>query len=242
MRQLFDDVEQQARANLILKGVPIDDFNKFIEHMQLIEVEAKEILHQAGEPIRHIFFPITALMSILMPTSEGATVELATVGREGLTGTSMLLDGFPGRDHSALAKVITIIPGTVIMMKSDVFKIAADASASVARCLHGYLSLLFTELALAVTCNRLHSLEQRCARWLLAGVDKGATPEIPVTQEMLAGILGVSRQSIAQIISHFERTGMIRCGRGSIRLEKRDALMVCACECYTIAKKRAILT
>lgn len=237
MRQIVGDLKQLAQSNHVLKEVPISEFGRLIEHMQIMEVDAKEILHQAGEPIRHIFSPITALLSMLMPTSDGSTVELATVGREGLTGTSMLLSG-SGGDHMALARVITIVPGIVLRIESEIFKAAAESNLRVGRGLCRYWSLLFTELALSVTCNRLHSLERRCARWLLTGMDKSDTLEIPVTQEMLAGILGASRQSIAQIISYFEMRGMIRCGRGFIRLEMRKALMESACECYTLLRKK----
>lgn len=238
MRPIQGDLKLLARGNHVLKEVPFEEFDRLINHMQLMEVDGKEVLHQAGEPIRHVFFPITALMSMLIHTSEGETVELATVGREGLTGTSMLLNGFPGREHGTMAKVITIIPGSVVMMKSEIFRDAVDTSLSVARCLRGYLSLLFTELALSVICNRLHSLEQRCARWLLGGVDKSGNSEIPVTQETLAGILGASRQSIAQTISVCEKRNMIRRGRGSIRVDRRDALMTITCECYEILKRK----
>jgi hypothetical protein len=107
----------------------------------------------------------------------------------------------------------------------------------VARSLRRYLSLLFSEMALSVTCNRLHSLEQRCARWLLTAMDKSDTSEMPVTQEMLAGILGVYRQSIVQVLSAFETAGVVLCSRGSIRMEARDRLVAIACECYQAGRK-----
>ncbi len=222
-----------------MHDVPFVDLSRLLPHMHMLEVEAKEVLHQAGEPVGHIFFPLTALMSMLMPTSDGATVELATVGREGLTDTSVLLDGSTARDHGALAKVITVIPGTVIRMKSDVLKAAAESSLSVSRCLCQYVSRLFTELALSVTCNRLHSLAQRCARWLLTAMDKSDRQAIPVTQEILAGILGVSRQSVVHTLRGFETEGWIQCGRGSIRVAMRSSLTKISCECYSIGKKRA---
>ena len=144
------------------------------------------------------------------------------------------------REHGALAKVMTVIPGSVVRMKSEAFITAADSSLSVARSLHRYLSLLFIELALSVTCNRLHSLEQRCARWLLTAMDKSGTTEIPVTQEMLAGILGVYRQSIVQVLNDFETAGLIQRGRGAIRVETRERLVAIVCECYLIGRKRTL--
>lgn len=177
---------------------------------------------------------------MLMPTSDGATVELTTVGREGVTGTSAILNGTMTEHSGALARAITVIPGTVIRMEIDPFKIAAGSNLSVARCLHRYLGQLLTELALSVTCNRLHALGHRCARWLLTAMEKSNTSEIPVTQEMLAGMLGASRQSIVQVLSDFEMNRWIRCGRGAIRIEMPAALGLSACECYGISKKRAL--
>ncbi len=231
------DVAENARNNLVLQYIPFEDFSKLVPHMQVMEVDAKEVLQHAGEPIRFIYFPLSALMSMLMATSNGSTVELATVGREGFTGISVLLNDGRTREHGALTKVITVIPGTVIQMKSDAFITAADTSLSVARSLRRYLSLLFSELALSVTCNRLHSLEQRCARWLLTAMDKSETSEMPVTQEMLAGILGVYRQSIVQVLSDFETAGLVQCGRGSIQMEARERLVAIACECYHAGRK-----
>jgi len=232
------DVARCARNNLVLQYIPPEDFSKLLPHMQVMEVDVKEVLHQAGEPIRFIYFPISALMTMLMPTSDGSTVELTMVGREGFTGVSALLNGVNTPEHGALTKVMTVIPGTVVRMKSDTFMAAVDSSLSVARSLRRYLSLLFTELALSVTCNRLHSLEQRCARWLLTAMDKSDTSEIPITQEVLAGILGVYRQSIVQVLNDFEAAQLVQRGRGSIRVETRERLVAIACECYHAGRKR----
>ena len=104
------DVARYARNNSVLQYIPLDDFSPLIPHMQIREVDAKEVLHQAGEPVRFIYFPITALMSMLMPTSDGSTVELTMVGREGFTGMSALLNNVATREHGALTKVMTVIP------------------------------------------------------------------------------------------------------------------------------------
>lgn len=234
------DVARYARNNLVLQYIPLEDFSKLLPYMQVRKVDAKEVLHQAGEPMRFMYFPISALMSMLMPTSDGSTVELAMVGREGFTDMGVLLNSVTNREYGALTKVMTVIPGTVVRMKSDAFISVADSSLPVARSLRRYLSRVFIELALSVTCNRLHSLEQRCARWLLTAMDKSDTSEIPVTQEMLAGSLGVYRQSIGQVLSDFETTGLVQRGRGHIRVEARERLVTIVCECYYAGKKRTL--
>jgi len=237
-----DNLEQRAGMNFVLRDIAREELATLLPHMQTREVEAREVLHQAGEPIRYVYLPLSALMSMLMPTSDGATVELATVGREGLTGISALLDESSAREQGALAKVVTVVPGTVIRMKSDLLRNAMETHLTVARSIRRYLSQLVTDLALSVTCNRLHSLEQRCAKWLLTAMDKSGTSDIPVTQELLAGILGVYRQSVVQVVSDFEAAGLIRGGRGSIRLVSRERLTTMVCECYQISVKRGVRT
>ena len=231
--------EQHARKNAILEAIPREELHRLLRQMQTVEIEAKQVIYQAGQPVDHIYFPTTALMSILMPTAEGETVELAMVGREGIVGVGALLNGTRSREYGTLAKVITLIPGNAVQIKSDVFESAMEKNLHISRCLRSYLGCLFTELSLSVSCNRLHSLEQRCARWLLTAMDKsGGVQEVLVTQEMLAAILGVVRQSIFQILNDFESKHIIKCGWGNIKVESRQRLAAAACECYGILKKR----
>jgi CRP-like cAMP-binding protein len=233
------ETEQHARKNVILSAIPREEFHRLLRQMQTVEVEAKQVIYQAGQPVDHVYFPTTALMSMLMPTAEGETVELAMVGREGIVGVSALLNGARSREQGALAKVVTLIPGSAVQIKSDVLESAMEKSLHVSRCLRSYVGLLFTELSLSVSCNRLHSLEQRCARWLLTAMDKGVgMQEVLVTQEMLAAILGVVRQSVVQVLSDLEIKQVIKCGWGNIKIENSQRLSATACECYGILRKR----
>ena len=233
------EIEQHARKNAILSAIPREEFHRLLRQMRTVKVEAKQVVYQEGQPIDQIYFPTTALMSMLMPTAEGETVELAMVGREGIVGVSALLNSSKSRDCGTLAKVITLIPGNAVQIKSVVFESAMEKSLHISRCLRSYWGFLFTELSLSVSCNRLHSLEQRFARWLLTAMDKsGGVQEVLVTQEMLAAILGVVRQSIFQILNDFESKHIIKCGWGTIKVESRQRLAAAACECYGILKKR----
>lgn len=233
-------IEQHARKNAILEAISREELHRLLRHMQTVEVEAKQVIYHAGQPVEHIYFPTTALMSVLLPTAEGETVELAMVGREGIIGVGALLNSSRSREYGALEKVITLIPGGAVQIKSDVFESAMEKSLPISRCLRSYFGLLFTELSLSVSCNRLHSLEQRCARWLLTAMDKSeGMQEIIVTQEMLAAILGVVRQSVVQVLSDFETRQVIKCGWGTIKVENRQRLSATACECYGILRKRS---
>lgn len=236
----MEPFEQHVRKNAVLNSVPSRDLQRLLPHMQKTDIEARQVLYQEGAPVDQVYFPTTTLVSMLMPTAEGGTVELAMVGPEGFVGVGAILNGPKTREHGALAKAITLIPGTVIQLRSDVFQAAVDGNLELARCIRPYLGLLYTELSLSVSCNRLHSLEQRCARWLLTAMDKSAgMTEVPVTQEMLAAILGVYRQSIVQALNELEAKQVIRCGWGAIKVENRQRLSAMACECYYILKKRS---
>lgn len=232
-------LEQQIRNNAVLHAIPPEELRRLLPQMEQVEFATRQVIYQAGEAINAVYFPTSALMSLQLSTADGETVELATVGREGFTGLSAILNGAKAKKHGALAKVVTIIPGTAIQMKSDAFESAVDRSLALARCLRRYLNHLFTDLALSVSCNRLHSLEQRCARWLLNAMDKSGQSEVFVTQEMLAGILGVYRQSVVQVLNDLESKGVIHCERGAITVENAQPLAAMVCECYFLLKKRS---
>jgi CRP-like cAMP-binding protein len=140
--------------------------------------------------------------------------------------------------QGALVKVSTLIPGLIIRMRVDAFEAAVERSNEVNRCVLRYLNVLFTQLVLSASCNRLHSLEQRCARWLLACKDRSQSDEVAVTQELLAEMLGVRRQSVDHVLGELETKQMIECLRGSIRLNDPTELISVACECYHVAKER----
>lgn len=234
----MEPLDQHARRNGILKSCPRDQFLRLLPHLQQVEVEPKEVLYRQGEPIDLIYFPTTAVLSVLMPTSNGDTVELATIGNEGFTGVTALLNPSTVRKYGSLANAITLIPGRAIRLKADVFQAAMDESGKLAQGVRTYLGALLTGLALSVSCNRLHTLNQRCARWLLTVVEKGRRLEVMVTQEMLASALGVYRQSVIQILNDFERKRVIERNRGSITVQSQQRLAAMACECYHIAKRR----
>ena len=174
---------------------------------------------------------------MIASTREGDTVEVATVGNEGATGVIAMLSGSKQRAQQVpLVKVRALIPGAVVRMRVDAFEAAIERSSEVNRCVMRYLNVLFSQLVLSASCNRLHSLEQRCARWLLGCRDRTQFEEVPVTQELLAEMLGVRRQSVDHVLGELETKQMIECLRGSVN--DVSSLRSVACECYPLAKER----
>jgi CRP-like cAMP-binding protein len=235
----MEDLELSVRKNWILNALPKAELQHLLPLMERVALSSRQVLDRPGVPTEFVYFPLDAVLSLIASTQEGETVEVATVGNEGATGMIAMLSGTRMRtQQGALVKVSTLIPGLIIRMRVDAFEAAVERSNEVNRCVLRYLNVLFTQLVLSASCNRLHSLEQRCARWLLACKDRSQSDEVAVTQELLAEMLGVRRQSVDHVLGELETKQMIECLRGSIRLNDPAELISVACECYHVAKER----
>lgn len=235
----MDSLDALARQNRLLSALPHSELERLLPHMEHLSLFPRQVLHRQGTPMEFVHFPVTGVVSMIASTLDGETVEVATVGSEGFTDVTAVLSGEPLRGHhGTVMQVVTQIPGSVIRLKAEVFEAALDHNVELNRCVRRYLSVLFTQLVLSVSCNRLHSLEQRCARWLMSCVDRSEYEEVAVTQELLAEMLGVRRQSVDHVLGELESRRMIECLRGSIRINDSKGLAEVACECYQVAKER----
>ena len=235
----MEELEISARKNRVLNALPKSELHQLLPLMERISLFSRQVLDRPGAVTEFVHFPLDSVLSLIASTQEGETVEVATVGNEGATGMIAVLSGSRMRtQQGTLVKVSTLIPGSIIRLRVDAFEAAVERSSEVNRCVLRYLNVLFTQLVLSASCNRLHSLEQRCARWLLACKDRSQADEVAVTQELLAEMLGVRRQSVDHVLGELESKQMIECLRGSIRLNDASALASVACECYHLAKER----
>jgi CRP-like cAMP-binding protein len=235
----MEELEVSVRKNRILNALPKAELRQLLPLMERVSLFARQVLDRPGAPTEYVHFPLDGVLSLIASTQEGETVEVATVGNEGATGMIAMLSGSRMRaQQGAPIKVSTLIPGSIIRMRVDAFEAALERSSDVNRCVLRYLNVLFTQLVLSASCNRLHSLEQRCARWLLACRDRSQADEVAVTQELLAEMLGVRRQSVDHVLGELEAKHMIECLRGSIRLNDASGLNSVSCECYHLAKER----
>lgn len=235
----MDSLEALARQNRLLNAIPKSELEHLLPHMERLSLFPRQVLYRQGSAVEYVHFPITGVLSMIASTHDGETVEVASVGSEGFTEVTAILSSQKTRGHQGtVMRVVTQIPGSVIRLKADVFEAALDQNIELNRCVRRYLSVLFTHLVLSVSCNRLHSLEQRCARWLMSCVDRSQYEEIAVTQELLAEMLGVRRQSVDHVLGELESQRMIECLRGSIRINDQKRLSQVACECYHLAKER----
>jgi hypothetical protein len=177
------------------------------------------------------------VFSLVGVTVEGDTVELCHVGREGIVGISFLSWSRRIHQHRMLRTDVRM-SGRALRIPAEHFLAALSEGTRLFLLLSHYLDFLFSHLAIGATCNRLHSLEQRCIRWLLSMEDRLESQAILVTQENMAELLGVRRQSIDTVLNSLERQGLIACSRGRISMIDRKRLEEAVCECYFVTKGR----
>jgi CRP-like cAMP-binding protein len=214
--------------NRLLSTLPFEWQQATLDHMQTVALAQGQIIYQPGDPVNCIYFPTTAVVSLLNVMGCGASIEVALVGNEGMLGGRLA----PGVAHTALARTVAQIPGEALMIKTIKFQEEMERKPALNAMVSRYNNALLGQIFQAAGCNGLHSTEQRCARWLLATHDRVGSDEFPLTQELLAEMLGVRRQSISGIASALQQAGTVRYSRGQLKIVNRRALESISCECY----------
>ena len=192
-----------------------------------------EVLHEADEVASFVFFPTKGVVSMLTVLASGGAVELATIGNEGMADIS----AFFGLRTSP-ARLLVQVPGEAFRMTRDAFDEHLARSAELRRVLGAYSISMFIEVSQTAACNRLHPVEQRCARWLLMTHDRVDGDTFPITQEFLSEMLGVRRATVSVAEAKLQEAGLIRYSRGAMEILDRPGLEAQACECYSIIRER----
>ncbi|HKC62769.1 MAG TPA: Crp/Fnr family transcriptional regulator [Pyrinomonadaceae bacterium] len=218
--------------NKVLLSLPDDEYERVSHHLELVQLEHNQVLHEAEEPIRAVYFINDALISILSLLSDGSTIEIGVVGREGLSDTSALL-GAEVSPHQSLVQ----IPGSAFRMKVAPFKEELKRGGAFQTILLRYASLLIAQIAQVAVCNSLHTIEERLARWLLTSATRVESGELPLTQEFLSHMLGVRRAGVTVAARTLQTAGMIKYNRGHITIIDFEGLESAACECYQNMKE-----
>ena len=214
------------RRNRILSALPHQEQQRFYPQLELVALTPAQVLYGNGEPLSHVYFPVTSVISLMNVMQDGQTIEVATVGNEGMVGLRLFFG-----INTASAKAITQSPGLALRAQADIFN--EEARKEPFRMLvDRFIRALLGQIFLSGGCNHFHSVTERCARWLLMMQDRAGVDEFPFTQEFLADILGVRRQSIAVVEATMERAGLIKAGRGKVTITDREGLETISCECY----------
>jgi CRP-like cAMP-binding protein len=192
----------------------------------------KQRLCEAGGRIDSVYFPLSAVVSML--NGAGGGVEIATIGNEGLVGVSLSWDATTLNPAELLQ---VQVPGLALRMAAETFMTELSAANGLTKVVHRYTQAFVSQLSQQVACNGLHSIEERCARWLLLTHDRVGTDEFPLTQEFLAQMLGVRRPSVTIVAGTLQQAGFIRYSRGMVTITDRTGLEGSSCECYGVLRE-----
>jgi CRP-like cAMP-binding protein len=222
-----------ARRNSLLAALPVADFDRLAQHLEPFSMPLGEILYEPGTRLRRVHFPTTAVVSLHYVLESGASAESAGVGFEGLVGVSL----FMGGDTTPSSATVQIA-GSGYALDPAILKREFSRAGAVQRLLLGYTQLLIGQMTQTAACNRHHTVEQQICRWLLMTLDRVPSRVIVVTQEMMAAVLGVRRESVTEVAGELQRAGVISYRRGHISVLHRDGLNSRVCECYGVVSRR----
>ena len=219
-------------SNDLLRSMSRSDYARLAADMVHVDLAIGDTVADPLKHERYVFFPETAVLSLIVVMKDGTGVEAATVGNEGLTGLSSFLDAGPMN-----TRCLAQIGGEAQRITSSAFKRATTASAPLRSLLSRYTLTFVNSLSQSVACNRLHTIDHRCARWLLMTHDRvGRAPTFDLTQEFLSFMLGVRREGVSKAARVLQEQGIIRYRRGHISVLDRRALERASCECYAASR------
>jgi len=226
-----DDVSIST-GNGFLDRVPSDARDRLFDAATPYELVEGEILHEPAQAIDTIYLPTTGIVSLLAVTRSGSAVEAGLVGREGFAG----IPGVLGRDAPRNVRAMSQISGQALAVETKLVVEEIDASDDLASLVNAYLNAVWAETSQSVACNRLHTVDERCARWLLLVRDRLGRSEFRLTQEFLAMMLGIRRPSVSVAAEAMQEQGLISYHRGDLRILDGDRLRDASCECYEIIR------
>jgi CRP-like cAMP-binding protein len=219
-------------TNMLLELLPNDERTRLEAATRRIPIEPHDVMQRPGEDMRHVYFPLRGVISLMTPLEDGSTVETATIGNEGMVGIYAFLGGGGIENAQAIGQV----PGEALRMDADHFRAEVDGGGKLRQVLFAYSQALFAQISQGVACNGSHSIQYRCARWLLESHDRAGEDRFLLTQEFLADMLGVRRPSVTLAARTLQQAGLIEYERGRITIKDRRGLEEASCECYRVVK------
>jgi CRP-like cAMP-binding protein len=220
------------KVNRLLAALPPAEWARWQSELEPVELPLGKVLYESGSTMSHVYFPTTAIVSLLYVLEDGASAEIAVVGREGLVGISLFMGG-----ESTPSRAVVQSAGKGFRMRASVVKEEFDRSSAVLHLLLRYTQALITQMTQTAVCNRHHSLDQQLCRWLLLSLDRLDGNELRMTQELIANMLGVRREGVTEAALNLQSAGLISYARGHIKVRDRDGLEQRTCECYAVVKK-----
>jgi CRP-like cAMP-binding protein len=224
--------EPGPRGNRLLAALPAADLQRWSEQLEWVDMPLGQVLYESGRNASHVYFPTSAIVSLLNLTSDGACSEVAAVGRDGVVGLPLLMGGI-----STNSRAVVQNAGHGYRLAGEVIVDEFNRGGAGMQLLLHYTQALLTQMAQTATCNRYHSIEQQVSRLLLLSLDRVHGNHLQMTQEMLAGRLGVRRESVTAAALALQHSGLIRYARGHVEVLDREGLEGRSCECYGVVKE-----
>jgi CRP-like cAMP-binding protein len=220
------------KRNHLLSALPLADLQRWLGQLEAVEMPLGQVLYESGRTLSHVYFPTTAIVSLLYVLENGASAEIAVVGNEGVVGIALFMGG-----ESTPSRAVVQSAGQGLRLSARTVKEEFELAGPVMHLLLRYTQALITQMAQTAVCNRHHSLNQQLCRWLLLSLDRLQGAELVMTQELIANMLGVRREGVTEAALRLQKAGLIRYTRGHITVIDRPGLEQRTCECYEVVKK-----
>ena len=217
--------------NHLLNALPSSDYERLASHLELVPMRLGDVLYESGVQLRYVYFPTTAILSLLYVMEDGSSAEIAIVGNEGILGISLFMGG-----ETTPSRAVVQSAGHAFRLKADLLKNEFGRFGPTMHLLLRYTQALITQMAQTAVCNRHHSVDQQLCRWLLLSLDRLQTSELSMTQELIANMLGVRREGVTEAAGRLQDAGLISYKRGRITVLDRPGLEMRSCECYQVVK------
>jgi CRP-like cAMP-binding protein len=211
--------------------LPPDEAARWLPALEPVDMPLGQVLYESGMPMSHVYFPTTAIVSLLYVLENGSSAEIAVVGREGMVGVSLFMGG-----ETTPSRAVVQSAGQGFRLRGPFLKQEFSRSGPVLHLLLRYTQALLTQMSQTAVCNRHHSLDQQLCRWLLLSLDRLETSDLVMTQELIANMLGVRREGVTEAATNLQRAGLIQYRRGHITVVDREGLERRSCECYAVVK------
>jgi CRP-like cAMP-binding protein len=221
----------QHNQNHLLAALPSVEFDRLLPDLELINLRLGDVLHESGGKLQYAYFPTTAIISLHYLLENGGSSEIAGIGNEGVLGVNLLMGG-----NTTPSRAVVQTAGFGYRIKAQILMDEFQLAGSVMRLMLRYTQALITQMAQTAVCNRHHSVDQQLCRWLLLTLDRSAGNELTMTQELIAGMLGVRREGVTEAAGKLQQQGFISYRRGHITVLNRAGLERQVCECYAVVR------
>ncbi len=220
------------RENRLLAVLPTTEFARLSPDLELVPMSLGDVIYEAGGVLPYVYFPTTAIISLLYVMADGSSAEIAVVGNEGILGIALFMGG-----ESTPSRAIVQSAGHAYRLEGHLLKSEFNRAGAVMHLLLRYTQALIAQMAQTAACNRHHSVDQQLCRWLLLSLDRLPSNELTMTQGLIANMLGVRREGVTEAAGKLQSAGLIKYSRGRITVIDRFGLEARSCECYVVVKK-----